>query len=439
MKFLNFSIIMKDGSGKVINTEYTGNKDEIFADVIEKVLAKNNIEVRLDNIVVKDVENVIVDSSVWKLSLAEVTEPYGILFIIEVHPIPISAGKKDSAEDEKPSPIAPPSTPSSAPLKPGINILVKSPRADVLEQKPLLVKDVSSEKDHKKMMVVDDKKSRKEPGRTKRSDAERYRSKESWDVAPGSAKAFDESEDGAYERQDVVAGPQEYDKNIGVEYYDRMNPENIYILKLEISDNIIETVATQENLLTGERFTQKKDKLKVLLEDPKVLVRPLFPGCLVTPPEQWTDFELEKDELIFQITPLVKTEINASIDFLSNQNLVYRVNLPAKVDDPRYAKTIAAYGTGISILPKVLPWFGIDAGESISILDALPFLGVLFGDMMLNNFIAIFGIGVFLILGIVFFFKKQAKFSKVKFRLDDIANFQSALKKKKKMSKNIDK
>ena len=38
-----------------------------------------------------------------------------------------------------------------------------------------------------------------------------------------------------------------------------------------------------------------------------------------------------------------------------------------------------------SILPKVLPWFGIDAGESISILDALPFLGVLFGDMMLNN------------------------------------------------------
>ena len=105
MKFLNFSIIMKDGSGKVINTEYTGNKDEIFADVIEKVLAKNNIEVRLDNIVVKDVENVIVDSSVWKLSLAEVTEPYGILFIIEVHPIPISR-KKDSAEDRK-IPIAP--------------------------------------------------------------------------------------------------------------------------------------------------------------------------------------------------------------------------------------------------------------------------------------------------------------------------------------------
>ena len=44
---------------------------------------------------------------------------------------------------------------------------------------------------------------------------------------------------------------------------------------------------------------------------------------------------------------------------------------------------------------------------------------------------------MFLILGIVFFFKKQAKFSKVKFRLDDIANFKCL--KKKKMSKNIDK
>ncbi len=482
MKFLNFSLILMDGSNKRITTEYKAEDTEIFKQILEKIFQKYNLALKFDHLIIKDVESMNIDPAFWDQKVIEITQLYGILFVIEIYP---SAVKQLSEEEEKdeemkadaeqkeegfradsskeqapqaeiaipnrnsqsfqnggslrrgsppvslsgppalPAPPAPPGGPAlpapPAPAYPSITSSLPGDQAPAslsappTSQSSAPPNSISSPSAPKKRMS--------ESQTTKKSlDAEEKSSRE---------RSKNDLSDSIYNRRQT--GPQEYDKNLAVEYYDRMNPEQNYILKLNISDLKLTDVDTRENLLTGERITQKKDKLKIILEDPNVLVRPLFPGCLVTPTEQWTNFDVVEDELIFHITPLVKAEINGTIDFISKNKIVYRMPLPAKVDDPRYAKTVVAYGTGISLLPKILPWFGFDVGESLELADIMPFLGGLMGSMAVNNFIAILGIILFLIAGIVVFIKKQAKFTKKQFSLTDIANYQKITNREKQL------
>mgnify|MGYP005851801621 CR=1 FL=1 len=464
MKFLNFSILLMDGSNKRITTEYKAEDTEIFKEILQKIFQKYNLPLNYDTLLIKDVESANIDPTFWDQKVSEITLIYGILFIIEVYPQVVKQLSEESdemkEEEEETNEILnkeefrrtqPLSVPRAKTEAFDDALGALSSRGDALPAPPIAAPPsplgaagLSSPKGETPILPSASTSSTQAKYAKKQMDGDIITTKEAkpiivnetFDKMTQKKKAFEKSDirEEIGKNESAKSGePQEYDKNIAVEYYDRMNPEQNYILKLNISDLRLADVETRENLLTGERITQKKDKLKILLEDPNVLIRPLFPGCLVTPQEQGTNFDSVEDELSFHITPLVKTEINASIDFISKGKMVYRMPLPAKVDDPRYAKTIVAYGTGISLLPKILPWFGFDVGESLELGDILPFLGTIFGTMALNNFIAILGIILFFIAGIVVFMKKQAKFTKRQVNLADIANYQKTGKREKRV------
>jgi hypothetical protein len=461
MKFLNFSIILMDGSNKRITTEYKADDNEIFKEILQKLFQKYNIALNFDTLLIKDVESMNIDPAFWSQKVSDITQLYGILFVIEVYPQAVKQLSEESDEEAEenmpqedtidivfskhPSPPPPggapamlprsiqaPSMASGAPSPPSPSFagVEKLPGGSLPSPPTVKGREISSDAASPSIPKMEKSEESKSQPSPKRS-IDFTEKKKAFSSDELMSKEFSKSEISQPVEASNAKGPQEYDKNLAVEYYDRMNPEQNYILKLNISDLKLADVDTRENLLTGERITQKKDKLRILLEDPNVLVRPLFPGCLVTPTEQWTNFDSVEDELIFHITPLVKTEINGTIDFMSKNKIVYRMHLPAKVDDPRYAKTVVAYGTGISLLPKILPWFGLDVGESLELADVMPFLGGLLGSMAVNNFVAILGILLFLIVGIVVFMKKQAKFTKKQFSLADIAAYQKSVRREK--------
>ena len=212
-----------------------------------------------------------------------------------------------------------------------------------------------------------------------------------------------------------------YKKNLAAEYFEVMNPEKYYPLILDISDAKIAHKATQENLFTGERSTQKQEEMVAELTSSIVTVRPVFPGCTITPSFIITDFDQTEDKLKFFITPMVTDDLpDCRVEFLNTENRVFHtIATPSKVDDPRYAKTIAAYGTFISILPKILILFGIDLGGELSIQDVLPLFSFL-GGMNLTDFVGVGGAILAFIVGIIIWMRKKPKATKKVFKMTDL-------------------
>lgn len=215
-----------------------------------------------------------------------------------------------------------------------------------------------------------------------------------------------------------------YEKSCAVDYFDVMNPEKYYPLIITISDIIQEKRAKVENLLTGERLARKTDEMTLELEESIVKVRPIFPGCSVTPYEMYTDLEHPKDKLTFYITPLVSDEIKESrIEIVdSNENVVFHIGCPCEVKDPRYSRVVALYGILASSLPKILTVFGIDAVNELDIADILPFLLNTFGDVSLGNFIGVAGIAISLIIAGIVYLTRGEKSTRKSFKLSDIRN-----------------
>ncbi|MHA1647561.1 MAG: hypothetical protein ACTSVL_08315, partial [Promethearchaeota archaeon] len=215
---------------------------------------------------------------------------------------------------------------------------------------------------------------------------------------------------------------QTYHKNLAIDYFCVMNPDKYYPLVVNISDYIQKIKADQENLFTGERKTQKKDEMEVELLSSIISVKPIFPGCSVTPDEIQTDFQDLEDEIIFYITPLVNDDLDdCRIEFVNSENeVVHSVQTPCKVKDPRYARTVALYGTLASVIPKIFLFFGIDIGANESVDQILPWLQSLMGSLSISNFIGIFGILIALIISLIVYLTRKPKSIVKQFKLADI-------------------
>jgi hypothetical protein len=222
---------------------------------------------------------------------------------------------------------------------------------------------------------------------------------------------------------------QEFKKHLSIEYFDRMNPEKYYPLIVDIADVKQALKAAEENVFTGERKIQKQEDMTVVLKSTIVTVEPLFPGCVVTPAVLTSDFSLEQDIVTFYITPLVSDDLKeCKIQFLdSERHVIYSIATPTKVDDPRYAKAIATYGTIASILPKALILFGIDIGESIQLTDILPVIQGMFGAMKLTDFIGIAGAILFVLIGVIVFLKRRPRKVKRSFKVGDIRSAAASM------------
>ena len=221
---------------------------------------------------------------------------------------------------------------------------------------------------------------------------------------------------------------KEYQKNIAIEYFDKMNPKKYYPLIIDISDLEQVTTISEENILTGERKVQVKEKMAVILKSSIVKVKPIFPGCSIVPEERYTDFDKKEDKLTFYVTPLVDDEIEAGrIEFIDSEgNIFHSAPTPTKVEDPRYARVIALYGGLASFLPKILELLGFSFTQDVEMATLLPFLQSVLGDMNLSNFIGISGIIITIIICIITVAVRKPNSVKKKFKVARVGRLKSA-------------
>ncbi|NHJ39175.1 MAG: hypothetical protein FK731_04020 [Asgard group archaeon] len=205
-----------------------------------------------------------------------------------------------------------------------------------------------------------------------------------------------------------------YLKHITMDYFDRMNPQNYYPMKIRISDILEDITAPVINPLTGERKVQKQTKMDVALYNPIVTIKPIIPGCSVVPSEINTDFNLEIDEVTFFITPGVKGEILGHIKFINEGNVVHIYDFEAKVVDPNIARLVTAYGILASFIPKILTLIGVDFG-----LDEIWSIGSTNITLTLTGLIAIAGILPAIIIGVSVRQRLKPKSCKAHFKLKD--------------------
>nr|MDO8085196.1 hypothetical protein [Candidatus Sigynarchaeum springense] len=205
----------------------------------------------------------------------------------------------------------------------------------------------------------------------------------------------------------------QYDKNISVDYFNVMNPENYYPVVVDIAD--IEQVwkPVEENIITGERKVQVKEK--AVFETDTVIVRPVFPGCTVAPSELEADLTKPKELCTFFVTPLVRGAIKGELHFLAKGKLVHMTDLPAEVKDPRVARYIFLYGFIASIIPQIGKLLSIDLE---TMLNNLVDKSVLLG-LPLTTFIAVGGTGVAMIIGLIYFITHKPRGTKMALHLTD--------------------
>nr|MDO8109632.1 hypothetical protein [Candidatus Sigynarchaeota archaeon] len=212
-----------------------------------------------------------------------------------------------------------------------------------------------------------------------------------------------------------LASKQQYDKNISVEYFDVMNPENYYPLIVDIADIEQVTKKVEENIITGERKVQKKEK--ATFETDIITVRPIFPGCSVTPVEMDADLKKAKDVLTFYVTPLVKGEVKGHIQFLAGGKVAHKTDTPAQVKDPRFGKVITLYGVIASMIPKASSLFSIDLGMMLAPLLGLPATENM--GNILTSVIAGAGTGIAFLIGLIYAATHKPRSTQTKLHMSD--------------------
>ena len=236
-------------------------------------------------------------------------------------------------------------------------------------------------------------------------------------VVSGS-KDMEDLDEEAKEEEAPAALPEKtkYDKNVSIDYFDVMNPENYYPLVVDIADIEQITKSIEENILTGERKTQKKEKVQLEVVSPVIQVKPLFPGCIVTPDVLEADLRTEKEVLTFYITPMVQGEVFGQVAFVSEGKVLQTIKTPAEVKNARYARVVTFYGMVASFLPKILGFIGFDLNlESINMSDLLPFVE----GITLDNFIVIAGILAAACIGIIVYLTRKPNSKRIKYHVSD--------------------
>ncbi len=234
---------------------------------------------------------------------------------------------------------------------------------------------------------------------------------------PSHAEKGEELEEFGEVGGDRMAEPapakKQYDKNISVDYFSVMNPENYYPVVVDIADIEQAWKPVEENIITGERKVQVKEK--AVFETDTVTVRPVFPGCTVAPMELDADLTKPKELLTFYVTPLVRGGIKGELHFMSKGKLVHITETPAEVKDPRLARYIMLYGLLASMIPKIGELLKMDLETMLN--NAVG--GALLLGMSVSNFVALAGTAVAVIIGFIYFLTHRPKNARMQLHLTD--------------------
>jgi len=193
-------------------------------------------------------------------------------------------------------------------------------------------------------------------------------------------------------------------RETAVSYYDRMNLQKNYALRVKISKKqIILEPIDEVRHVEGRIEVEREDQ-----ELPLVRIVPVFPGCIVTPQE--TTVNIDKEQTIFfYITPLALGQVDGRVEFWYRGQRVAFTETPTVVVKQTIAKIFAAVGTAVGVIPSALEFLGYNLNEIIKNQLAM-------NSPEVKNFIDSIGgivlaqvsiLAICLLLGGVFFYLKR--------------------------------
>ncbi len=151
-------------------------------------------------------------------------------------------------------------------------------------------------------------------------------------------------------------------RNTRISYYNQMNPESNYLLRIRISKKEIEQIQSGEVSHVYSSFEIEKTEDK----PPIVRIIPFFPGCLVTPQQAEVNVEEELQDVFFYITPLVMGNIESCVEFWYEGKRIDRVETPTRIVTQTMTKIVATAGIVTGVVPAGLEFLNIDVNAYLS-------------------------------------------------------------------------
>jgi len=199
-------------------------------------------------------------------------------------------------------------------------------------------------------------------------------------------------------------------RNTRISYYNQMNPDSNYILRIKISKKEIEKIQSGEVSHVYSSFEVEKTEDKL----PIVKIVPFFPGCLVTPQQAEVNIEEELIDVVFYITPLVIGPIDSFVEFWYEGKRIDTVDTPTQIVTQTLTKVVATAGIVTGAVPAGLEFLNVDANAYLGTTFSQYWPGLtdffsVYGILILEIIIVASLIGVALFL----FLKKKPKETEV--------------------------
>ncbi|HUU76925.1 MAG TPA: hypothetical protein VMX55_01180 [candidate division Zixibacteria bacterium] len=177
-------------------------------------------------------------------------------------------------------------------------------------------------------------------------------------------------------------------KNVTIEYYEKMNPKKIFQITVKIPPTMAVDVDDSEFI--------------------KVI--PVFPGCYVTPHEELLDLKSTKLEIAeFNVTPLIgRGRVNGKIGLWYKGRNVMNINTNSKINNYMGSVVSAILAFVFGIVPFIPMLFGANINENL----ASGFNSVFSTSLTSNIFMIIELILLVILLGLMIMFVFVGKPSK---------------------------
>ncbi|NHJ05621.1 MAG: hypothetical protein EAX90_12415 [Candidatus Heimdallarchaeota archaeon] len=135
-------------------------------------------------------------------------------------------------------------------------------------------------------------------------------------------------------------------KNVTIEYYEKMNPKKIFQITVKIPPTMAVDVDDSENI--------------------KII--PVFPGCYVTPHEEILDLKSTKMEIAeFNVTPLIgRGKVNGKIGLWYKGRNVMNINTNSKINNYMGSVISGILAFIFGIVPFIPMLFGTNINENLA-------------------------------------------------------------------------
>ena len=155
-------------------------------------------------------------------------------------------------------------------------------------------------------------------------------------------------------------------RNILIDYYSRMNINQIYDFNIKIDKSLLQAKKKQSDFLTGEQREQVTDEISVA-DDIPIEVELNLPGCLVSPSVQYVSPTAESSIVTFYVTPYVKFSKREAKIVIGQKKLSKKViSVQISVIDRRIMKIFSILGVLIASVPSLWQYlFGLNMNEQI--------------------------------------------------------------------------